>query len=111
MDGKFLGKIESVRLGNGGYQDAMFGLSLEFKFDKSYGIGTFKGAWGLGIDCKNTHWTEVDRDREFAATMRLMAQTMQDAKVDELAELKGVPVEVTIERGSLKSWRVLTEVL
>ena len=109
MDGKYLGKIESVRLGNGGYQDAMFGLSLTFVFGCA--ISTFNGTWGLDISCENARWTEDDRDREFAATMRLINQTMRDAKVKELSELKGIPVEVTIERWALKSWRVLTEVL
>lgn len=111
MDGKFLGKIESVRLGNGGYQDAMFGLSFYFRFDGGCGIGTSKETWGLGTGCKGARWTEADRDREFAAIMRFIAQTMRDAKVDNFVKLKGVPVELEIENDKLKSWRVLTEVL
>lgn len=110
--GKYLGKISAIRIGSGGYQDAMFGISFELSFDGSSGIGDFWGAWGAGI--KNTascKWAESDRQEQLADAFWRLAKLMQEAKVNDFTKLAGVPVEVEIEGNTLKSWRVLTEVL
>ena len=36
---------------------------------------------------------------------------LNEAKVDDIKNLKGVPVEATFDGTLLKSWRILTEVL
>lgn len=109
---KRLGKIESVRFGHGGYQDAMLGLSVTLSA-KSWGVGDFKGNWDAElIKCtENTKWTEEDRDKGYSDTMRFLSKLLKDAKVDSVDKLKGVPVEVTFDGMSLKEWRILTEVL
>ena len=43
--------------------------------------------------------------------MRYLSKLLNDAKVDSVDKLKGIPVEVTLEDNTLKEWRVLTEVL
>jgi hypothetical protein len=64
------------------------------------------------IECsEHAKWTEKDRDRNYAEIMRFVSKLLDDAKVDSIDKLKGVPVEVTFENRTLKSWRVLTEVL
>ncbi len=108
-----IGKIQSITFGNGGYQDCMFGISVGLGSDKNcWGCDDFKGAWGLGITVdKHTKWTEKDRDAEFAKTMRFINELLIKAKKSDVYKLVGVPVEVTFENNTLKSWRVLEEVL
>lgn len=108
---KELGKIIRAEFGYGGYQDAQFGLSLTFE-GKGFGVGTFIGAWSTDIKIsESTKWSEEDRDKEFARTMRELNRILKEAKKKEVHELVGVPVEITFESRVLSSWRILTEVL
>lgn len=113
MSTKHLGKIESVHFGRGGYQEAMFGLDLSFTFDKCCGIGTSDMAWNPATSKRSerAEWTEEDRGKQLEEIMRRLAETLHKAKVKEVYELKGIPVEIEIEGNTFKSWRVLTEVL
>lgn len=109
---KELGKIQSVRFGFGGYQDAMFGLSLTFE-GKGWGVSDFiSGGWGSSItsgdSCK---WTEHDRNITRASMVERIDKILTDAKVDSVDKLKGRPVELTFDNMDLKEWRILTEVL
>ena len=110
---KYLGKISDVRFGDGGYQDAMFGLSLSFSFDRNSGISTFSGFWSpaqINPD-EYSEWTEKDRETQMLKCFRLIIDTMYKAKVTDIYQLKGKPVEIEIENQTLKSWRILEEVL
>ena len=111
---KVLGKISSVKFGCVGYQDVQFGLMLGFTWD-SGNSGIFAdiaNGWSLSMKCtEHCKWTEKDRDEGFAKTMREINQIMLDAKVTDVMALKGIPVEITLNRNCLHSWRVLTEVL
>lgn len=108
---KRIGKIKSVRFGFGGYQDAMFGASFDLGSTKDcWGVGDFKGAWARDPD-KHCKWTKADRDKVFAETCLFLRDIMQDAGVDSVDKLKGVPVEVEFDGKTLKSWRVLKEVI
>lgn len=110
--GKYLGKIARVYIGEGGYQDSMFGISFSLSFDTGSSIGDFWGAWGPRIECTaHCKWTDADRRSQIADAFWRLAKLMHDAKVQDAAKLAGVPVEVEIEGNILKSWRVLTEVL
>lgn len=112
MEKKHLGKISHVKFGIGGYQDAMFGLTLHFEFD-SGGTGDFKGTWDPAtIECSEyAKWSESDRDKYLAEMCRFVSKIMHEAKVDDVYQLKGKPVEVTTQNFTMKSWRILTEVL
>ena len=109
-----LGRISSARFGYGGYQDAMFGLSLSFE-GSGWGIGTFEGGWSYDIKCdaKYAKWTEADREGQFVKAVRLLNETLKKAKKRHVAELVGVPVEVVTggPGSTIRSWRVLEEVL
>ena len=109
---KKLGKIESVRFGHGGYQDAMLGLSVTLSAN-GWGVNDFVGNWDAElIKCtENTKWTEEDRDKGYSDTMRFVSKLLKEAKVDNVSKLKGVPVECSFEGTMLKEWRILTEVL
>jgi hypothetical protein len=108
---KRIGKISSATFGIGGYGDAMFGLSIGFS-GPGWGVGDFKGMWGPEIESRECScWTEKDRDREYAKTMRFTADVLFKAKKSDVSKLVGTPVEVTFDGNTLKSWRVLEEAL
>ena len=109
---KKLGKIESVKFGHGGYQDAMLGLSVTLSAS-GWGVNDFKGNWDAElIKCtENTKWTEEDRDKGYSDTMRFVSKLLKEAKVDSVDKLKGKPIEATFDGNTLKEWRILTEVL
>lgn len=105
---KELGKIESAKFG---IADERFGLSLTFS-GPGWGVGFFEGSWGISVECSSyCKWSETDRDKKFAEVCRYLNGILTQAKKRHVGELAGVPVEVTFERGTLVSWRVLTEVL
>lgn len=102
------GKIKSVKLGAGGYQDAMFGFTFTLG-GKSWGVGDFWGTWAEHSEyCK---WTVAEQNKAFLNAFLKVKQLMADAGVASLHKLEGVPVEVEFEGDTLKSWRIMTEVL
>ena len=107
-----LGKIISIEFGIGGYQDAQLGLSVTLG-NSDWGVSTGKQYWSaVMIECSShTKWTEDDRNNSYAEIMRYVDRLLHDAKKKSISELKNVPVEVVFEKGELKSWRILTEVL
>ena len=44
-------------------------------------------------------------------TLKNVSKYLKEAKVSSVDKLKGIPVEVTFENNTIKSWRILTEVL
>lgn len=105
---KELGKIQSISMGMGGYQDAMFGVSITLG-GKGWGVGDFKGTWANRTE--GCEWTVADQRKIFAETMEWLRDLMAKAEVSKLSDLKGVPVEVTFDVNTLHSWRVLEEVV
>ena len=106
------GKIESINLGRGGYHESMFGVSVTLS-GKGWGVCDFKGEWDFDIKVgPRTQWTEKGRMNAMAEMVKWISGLMRAAKKDKLAAMKGVPVEVTFDDNrTLKSWRILTEVL
>ena len=110
---KELGKIQNIRFGHGGYQDAMIGLSLILGGD-GWGVGTFiSGFWDPNLIKHDEHckWTELQRTAAQADLVIKISDLLRDAKVDDVMKLKNVPVECTFEGFELKDWRILKEVL
>jgi len=106
-----IGKIQKVSFGIGGYQDAMIGIDFTLG-SSGWGVCDHTGFWGSGIEVTdNTKWTEADRDAEFSELVRYIDGLLVKAKVKTVEDLKDIPVEVTFERNTLKSWRILEEVL
>ncbi len=107
---KMIGVIDSVRFGFGGYQEAMFGLTLSFSAD-GYGVETFlQGGWTTEIT-KSTKWTEIDRGCAQAAMCSKLIKILRDAKVGDVSKLKGKPVELTFDKQTLHDWRILKEAI
>ena len=109
---KKLGKIEAVKFGVGGYQDAMLGIHVTLG-NGSWGVGDTRANWDAEQIKWSEHskWSEKDRDVWYAEIMRYVSKLLKDAKVDSVDKLKGKPVEVTLDGNLLKEWRILTEVL
>jgi hypothetical protein len=111
---KELGKISHVKFGLGGYQECMLGLQLTFSLGGGgAGIGTTISAWDANrIEwSENCKWTEEDRSKQYDEIMREVSDLLAKAKVDSIDKLKDIPVEVTMENRTFKSFRILTEVL
>ena len=114
---KILGKIEKVKFGHGGYQDAMIGIHVTISGD-GWVVGATKSAWDANmIECgKHANWTEEDRSKQYDEIMRYVSDLLHAAQVDSVDKLKGVPVEATFDGEGfggcqLESWRILTEVI
>ena len=107
---KELGKIQKVVCGFGGYQDAQIGIGFVLGGD-SWGVNTeFDGAWTSDPD-ENSNWTEKSRALHLGDVFLMLRDTLRDAKVKDVTELVGIPIEATFDGNMLKSWRVLKEVL
>lgn len=108
MERKELGRIVSATFGFGGYQDAMFGLAVKLG-GESWGVNDFTGGWATRSEraqysmdeWRETHVQSIERLRD----------VLSAAKKQTVDELANTLVEVTLEGNTLKSWRVLTEVL
>ncbi len=106
---KKLAKINSIRLGSGGYQDAMFGITFSFT-GQGWGVDDFWGVWSREPD-QYTPWTSQDRIQRIGEIMVRLMSVMKQAKVQSLEDLEGIPVEITLEHNTIKDWRILEEVL
>ncbi len=109
---KELMKISNVYVGMGGYQEVQMGIWFQFS-GKGSGVGTGYGFWACDRTEGSTQWTEEDRIKFFGDLMMKISKWLEQAKVDSVDKLKGIPVEVTFDRpyGKLTDWRILTEVL
>lgn len=107
-----LGKIAHVSFGLGGYQDCCIGLHITLE-GQGWGTCTSKDAWDKNLitwsnSCK---WTEQSRLDQYAEIMCYLSDLLFKAKKLSVDQLKGVPVEAVFENNTLKSWRILEEVL
>jgi len=109
---KELGKIEKVYFGYGGYQDAQFGVTFVLNFNGKGCVDFIDGGWSEDVKVDEyTKWTEKDRQIQRAEMVKRVNKLLKEAKVKTIDELKGKPIEITNEGLTLKSWRILTEVL
>lgn len=106
---KELGKITRFDIGHGGYDGAMFGLSVSLGAS-GWGVGDFDGTWSRDPDqyCK---WTKQDQLDHWAKMCQRVSDLMKQAKVTTTQDMVGIPVEVTFNGNRLESWRILEEVL
>lgn len=112
MTEKYLGKIEKVRFGIGGYGDASIGMHFTLSYG-GYGTQTSRCFWDANTvertpSCK---WTEEERTVKYGEIVRYISDLLKKAKVDDISKLAGKPIEVEADGNMLKSWRILEEVL
>lgn len=104
-----LGKIQRIRFGMGGYQDACIGVSFVLG-GESFGVHDFWGTWGIDRS-ERAKWTEEERLTQLGEMVMRLKKLMDDAKVTTVEQLAGIPISITFDDRTLKSWRVLKEVL
>ena len=106
-----IGKIQEVNFGHCGYQDCCIGIYFSLGSEKdSWGVSDSWGDWYLERS-DSAKWTENGRLKRLGKTCMDIAKLLEDAKVTNITDLIGVPVEVTFDSNCLKSWRILTEVI
>lgn len=112
MNDKLLGKITRIDFGIGGYQDSMMGLTVTLE-GEGWGTSDFIGSWDWNLMESDVDygWSEEDRDTYILESVRFLSDLLRDAKVHSLNKLVNKPVEVMFEKNTLKSWRILTEVI
>jgi hypothetical protein len=105
-------KISKATFGLGGYQDAQLGLHLSFTTDNS-GVSTSYAYWDYENikHTEHTKWSEPDRDRALVEVLRNLSVYLKEAKVNDVSQLVGTPVEVILDNNTFRSFRILTEVL
>ena len=107
MSEKKLGKITKVEYGFN--SDGFFGLQLTFNMSGSC------IDMGYTVDLsKDELWTEHKasmRNNLIIEHTYFISNLLKDAKVRDIHQLKGKPVEVEIEKRCFKNFRILTEVL
>lgn len=103
---KLLGKIEQVNFGK---FDDRIGIFFTLSVG-GYGVNDFWGDWSIERSdyCK---WTDEDRIKNLGKMVMRVNALLSDAKVESVHDLKDLPIEATIDRMQLVSWRVLKEVL
>ena len=106
---KELGKITHFDIGLGGYDGAMFGMSVTFT-GAGWGVADFDGTWAHK-PTESHKWTEDDQTKTWGELCRRVAKLMHQAKVTTCADMVGIPVELTFNGNALHSWRILEEVL
>lgn len=106
---KKLGRIRDVRFGFGGYDNAMFGLTVEFDL-KGAGVADFDGYWAFERD-KHAKWTEDERLLALGKVCMKLSELLSLIGGSSVDDLIDKPVEVTLDGNRLTSWRLLTEVL
>lgn len=108
---KQLGKIEKFDIGLGGYDGAMFGLSITLS-GPGWGVSDFDGTWS-SHPREYSQWTEEDQIKKWGMMCRRIVDLMEKAKVTTCADMVGIPIEASFNgpSGTLDSWRILEEVL
>lgn len=111
MERKELGKIKNVYAGFCGYQQAQFGFQFTLGGEDGWGVSTEAyAAWGMEPS-DSSEWTKEDQIKQWGESMEKLRDIMEAAKVKDVTDLVGIPVEATFEDMRLTSWRILAEVL
>ena len=107
---KLLGKITCAEFGTNEDHPYLMGLKLSFSLEGgSSGIGDgAKYTINISKSCK---WQPEARREAITELTDNIHSILKDAKVNYVSELKNKPVEVTVEGGLFKGFRILTEVL
>lgn len=110
MNGKILGKIQRAEIGTDYDYPFLFGLKLDFSLEGgSMGIGDrSRYTVNLSKECK---WEQCERQQAITELVEHIYDILNAAKVRNVSDLVGIPVEVTIENNTFKDFRILTEVL
>jgi hypothetical protein len=108
MTGKFLGKIKSIEFGK--IKDFPCFVGIQLTFSMECGCCGCGGKYTFNIN-KIANYEEGEREKAITEIIDKINEILVAAKVDYISELKGKPVEVTLEENTFKDFRILTEVI
>ncbi len=110
MEQKYLGKIVKAEFGTHRDRPFLMGLQLEFRFNGNSGVSCGgRHLININNECK---WdSEEEKNIAFQRVLKELAFVLKEAKVNNVSELVGKPIEITIEDQMYKTFRILTEVL
>lgn len=104
-----LGKITEAEFGYIFDMPFLFGLKLTFG-GEGWGIGD-DGRYTMNLS-KECKWDTLEEKNQRALSiLESVNSFLKVAKVQDVSELRGKPVEVIIENTIFKNFRILTEVL
>lgn len=110
MTGKFLGKITSAEFGRNKDRGFLLGLQLSFAFN-GYGVEDFFHLVNMSEPTEYHNFSAEEQEERMIVEFKFVYELLKDAKCSYISELVNKPVEVIIEDGMLKKFRILTEVL
>ncbi|MDP4224853.1 MAG: hypothetical protein Q8910_00585 [Bacteroidota bacterium] len=109
MTEKLLGKIDFAEFGGMSDYPFMIGLQLGFSFN---GSGVMDGGKYTVNITHSYKWANNDEKYQaYEKCLTMVYDTCKKAKVNYVSELKNKPVEVTMENGWFKDFRILEEVI
>ena len=108
MNEKILGKIDFAEYGTIRNYPFLMGLQLGFSFNNSGVADGGKYTINMSKSCK---WDRQERETMITKRADEIYELLKASKCNYVSELKGKPVEVTIENNTFKDFRILTEVL
>ena len=104
-----LGKITNVRFGSIPDYPFLFGIDFDFSLGDGSGISS-GGKYTVNIS-KNCKWSSEERKEAIENSIDFIVKILEDAKVNDVYDLKNKPVEVYIQDNTFVDFRILTEVL
>ena len=110
MTGKVLGKISNAEYGLIHDRPFLMGLKLEFKMG-DYGTVGDGGKYTVNMSDECRAWERGERAKTIEEKTDYIYKLLNDAKVNNVSQLKNIPVEVILENNCFKDFRILTEVL
>lgn len=105
---KRLGKIDFAEFGILKDYPFLIGIHLGFSMG---GCGVMDGGQYTVNISPECCWKDVSREVAVTSVVEKVNRILSDAKVCYVSDLVNKPVEVTLENGRFKSFRILTEVL
>jgi hypothetical protein len=105
---KCLGKIDFAEYGTIKDYPFMIGLQLGFSCNN---WGVFDGGKYTVNISDHCDWEKGELEATITIRARELCKILKEAKCNYVSELIGKPVQVTVENGVFKDFRILTEVL
>jgi hypothetical protein len=105
-----LGKIESVSYGICRDRGYLMGITFVLTFP---GAGCISSKQvNMSKHTERCNWSIEDQNEQIVELMHYISGLLKDAKVDNIAALKNIPIEANFKNyNMLESFRILTEVL
>lgn len=103
---KELGYISSAEFGSVPDYEFLFGLQLAIVISGGM-VASYNLTTNLSEQCKDFE----PANKRMSENCRKIKQLLDDAQVNTVDQLVGVPVEVVNENMQLKDFRILTEVI